>query len=119
MFFTVTRVGGATALRVAAAAVAHITTMTDGAVLHLTSGEQLRVNEGADEIERLVCEALAQRIATPVPEAEEVGVTSVAIDEEKEGRALDLAEKAGLIDGAQAMEQRVDRVTRSGRGRRA
>lgn len=63
MFITVTRFGGSTALRLAAAAVAHITPMDDGAVLHLLSGEHLRVAETADDIEAGIRQILMPELA--------------------------------------------------------
>ncbi len=133
MFITVTRSGGPFALRVAAAAIASIGKMPDGAILQLISGEHMRVDDEPGEIERLVIEALMPAPADPAIalvearlgvildrlEKHGMDVVPPLIDEEKEKRALDLAEANGLVDGVQAAEQRVERVVRRGRGRRS
>lgn len=78
MFITVTRFGGSTALRLAAAAVAHITPMDDGAVLHLLSGEHLRVAETADDIETGIRQILMPELAV----CEAVAITPAATRED-------------------------------------
>ena len=78
MFITVTRFGGSTALRLAAAAVAHITPMDDGAVLHLLSGEHLRVAETADDIETGIRHILMPELAV----CEAVAITPAATRED-------------------------------------
>lgn len=64
MFITVTRFGGPATLRVAASAVAYIGEMPGGAVLHLLSGEYMRVDETAADIEQAVCAALSPELVT-------------------------------------------------------
>lgn len=58
MFITVTRPGVDRPLRLAAAAIAYMDEITDGAALHLVGGQSLRVEQSPAEIELLCGSAL-------------------------------------------------------------
>jgi len=136
MFITITRSGGPFALRVAAAAIAYIGKMPDGAVLHLISGEHMRVDDAPEEIERLVVEALTPVPAEPALALVEAQLESIlghlvlhgmggrdslrpVIDEAVEAAAPKSVEADETDGGVDAAEDRVERVVRRGRGRRS
>jgi hypothetical protein len=136
MFITITRSGGPFALRVAAAAIAYIGKMPDGAVLHLISGEHMRVDDEPAEIERLVIEALTPAPAEPALALVEAQLGSIldhlvrhglggrellqpVIDEALEEVAPQPAGNDGGVSGVQPVEKRTEQVRRRGRGHRS
>lgn len=134
MFITVTRSGGPFALRVAAAAIASIGKMPDGAVLQLISGEHMPVDDEPGEIERMVIEALTPAPAEPALALVEAQLGSIldnlvrhglggreslrpVIDEALEEVAPKPVESDGVVSSVQAAEPRIERIAGRGRGR--
>lgn len=131
MFITVTRHGGSSSLRLAAAAVAHITGMADGSVLHLLSGEHLRVVEPADDIEYMIGQVLTPELILSEALPVEAPLTRSDLDElltlhrTELARMLILSQVASseVPDAGQAPvageEQQAGRGARRGGGNRA